>query len=369
MLIINRQFQKKHDGVIGTNLSENAIIEYVAWIPNQIKSATDNNGMFSTENDDIQMAIVGNSEKNSNFAAKSNNSNDERRQILSERFTQEELRACTGILEETEALLQGGDESSVPEAKTEKTGDVELGRRQEDILESWAKENNLWIENTTETLSKQYGEPFAEEGEATVYSKDGNTVVKAISLAYYIEPHLMLDRIVLHNRVAPDTALTLTHFGRNKNGEFVVVTEQPFVEGEKPTQDEIVGFMRSLGFKPHNNRNTDFINEEAGIIADDIHDENVIKTPNNAFLIIDGDFRINTANYGLNGTRTTKGNQGIQAYITSQGEVYGFVDKDNNIYLDETMVSSEHPIHEYTHLWDRALAKIKDINSLYEVLL
>ena len=31
--------------------------DYVTTSPNQIKSATDNNGMFSTENDDIQMAI------------------------------------------------------------------------------------------------------------------------------------------------------------------------------------------------------------------------------------------------------------------------------------------------------------------------
>ena len=32
-------------------------LEFVVFSPNQIKSATDNNGMFSTENDDIQMAF------------------------------------------------------------------------------------------------------------------------------------------------------------------------------------------------------------------------------------------------------------------------------------------------------------------------
>lgn len=32
-------------------------VEYVVYSPNQIKSATANTGMFSTENDDIQMAI------------------------------------------------------------------------------------------------------------------------------------------------------------------------------------------------------------------------------------------------------------------------------------------------------------------------
>ena len=47
----------------------------------------------------------------------------------------------------------------------------------------------------------------------------------------------------------------------------------------------------------------------------------------------------------------------IQQFSTPQGEVYGFVDKDGNIYLDEDVISPEHPIHEYTHLWDRAVAK------------
>ena len=46
---------------------------------------------------------------------------------------------------------------------------------------------------------------------------------------------------------------------------------------------------------------------------------------------------------------------GIDLYTTSQGEVYGFVDKEGNIYLDETKISPEHPIHEYTHLWDRTV--------------
>jgi hypothetical protein len=39
-------------------------------------------------------------------------------------------------------------------------------------------------------------------------------------------------------------------------------------------------------------------------------------------------------------------------FMTPSGEIYGFVDKNDNIYLDENIISLEHPIHEYTHLWD-----------------
>lgn len=43
----------------------------------------------------------------------------------------------------------------------------------------------------------------------------------------------------------------------------------------------------------------------------------------------------------------------IQTFTTPSGEVYGFVDKEGNIYLDETKIEPKHPIHEYTHVWDR----------------
>ena len=51
------------------------------------------------------------------------------------------------------------------------------------------------------------------------------------------------------------------------------------------------------------------------------------------------------------------GKEGEEFLVTPQGTVYGFVDKEGNIYLDETTITSEHPIHEYTHLWDRAVQK------------
>lgn len=61
------------------------------------------------------------------------------RQILSERFSHEELKGCYGRVEEAEGILQRGDASSVPETKTEKTGDKRLGKTQENLLEDWEK--------------------------------------------------------------------------------------------------------------------------------------------------------------------------------------------------------------------------------------
>ena len=315
-------------------------------------------GQFIAQNPTAFRQEMAESNKNSNFAK---NDQYERRKMLSQRFSQEELRNGDRITEEAEDLLQRGENSSNPELQKEKTGDIQKGLRQEKELEEWAKEKGIWIDNTTQSLTNAYGKSIAEGGESVVYD-NGDKVVKEISLAYFIEPQLALDRIILHNFIS-DAELTVTNFGRNENGEFVFVVEQPFVKGDQLTQDEIVEYMKSMGFAPYNNRNTEFSNGE--ILINDLHDENVIKRPNGSITIIDADFRLNTANYGLNGKRTTTMNKGefsndtpdIYYYRTPQGEVYGFVDSKGNIYIDEHKIKPEHLMHEYVHLWVRAVMK------------
>ena len=44
----------------------------------------------------------------------------------------------------------------------------------------------------------------------------------------------------------------------------------------------------------------------------------------------------------------------VRYFRTSAGDVYGFV-KDGKIYIDQRMINSETPIHEYAHLWASAL--------------
>ena len=54
--IIKNVYNK--DGLIGTNKFENNTIEYVVYNPNQIKSATENIGTFSTTNNDIRHSSI-----------------------------------------------------------------------------------------------------------------------------------------------------------------------------------------------------------------------------------------------------------------------------------------------------------------------
>lgn len=72
-----------------------------------------------------------------------------------------------------------------------------------------------------------------------------------------------------------------------------------------------------------------------------------------------GDFIRVSNNDGTNNPRyiPINSDEALEYYRTPQGEIYGFVDSEGNVYLDETKISPEHPIHEYTHLWDRVITE------------
>ncbi len=62
----------------------------------------------------------------------------ENSEVLSERFSPEERTGLSGILEEAEAFLQRGDDSSTPETTSSLTGDAEKGKRQEQQLDCYS---------------------------------------------------------------------------------------------------------------------------------------------------------------------------------------------------------------------------------------
>lgn len=49
-------------------------------------------------------------------------------------------------------------------------------------------------------------------------------------------------------------------------------------------------------------------------------------------------------------------NNNIHFFKDSKGVVYGYVDDSGIIHLDKNKIRPEHPIHEYTHIWDRVVA-------------
>lgn len=59
---------------------------------------------------------------------------------------------------------------------------------------------------------------------------------------------------------------------------------------------------------------------------------------------------------GGENTGFSKTNNNIHFFKDSKGVVYGYVDDNGIIHLDKNKIKPEHPIHEYTHIWDRVVA-------------
>jgi hypothetical protein len=226
------------------------------------------------------------------------------REVVSERYTPQERRGIEvgGRGLEIGVLLVGGCVGSGGEVEGLDPYDREEQRReaQEDVLECWAKENGCWFENTNVVLSERF--PFlAEGGEADVYF-DGNRVIKAIGLDYFVSPQMALDRIVLHNFLFEySTPMRVMGYGRNGEGYFKVVVEQPYIRGERMSEEEIEEFTQRIGFDLRRRGNWTYTNDD--IYISDLHNENVLRTPAGNVAVIDADVRLNLAELGYGGMR------------------------------------------------------------------
>lgn len=89
--------------------------------------------------------------------------------------------------------------------------------------------------------------------------------------------------------------------------------------------------------------------------------------PKNASKVVDENGEPRIVYHGSNNSNQVKSaggenktfsrtNNNIHFFKDSKGVVYGYVDNDGIIYLNKNKIRPEHPIHEYTHIWDRVVA-------------
>ena len=226
--------------------------------------------------------------------------------IVYQRFSPLEQHGCAtgGATNVIATLLAGAEASSDsqdPSALSDYQRECQLGAQQESVIERWAKAVGVWTDGVDEQLPKVLGEQIAEGGEAKVYDH-GSTLIKSIGLDYFIQPIFALDRIALHNTYFPETRLTVLGFGRNKNGDFKIIVEQPFIDGQPVSDEEIADYMRQMGFELKNPRNWTYATPD--IYLSDMHDENVIRSnKSNTIFVVDCDIRINTPELRQGGTR------------------------------------------------------------------
>lgn len=127
---------------------------------------------------------------------------------------------------------------------------------------------NLW-------LDKIEGVYITEGAEQKVFwLSDKQFVLKLNSGIFYKYWIDYFHSLLLHNYYFPETNYSLVGFHK-ENGILNACVKQPFVKTNEITNIEIVkSFMLSNGFS--NSRFNDYINEDKGIIIEDLHDENVL---------------------------------------------------------------------------------------------
>ena len=238
----------------------------IVFAPNQIKSATDNNGNFSLTDDDIQAAYG--------------------REIYNSELKKQEI---TAIQRYIETLSKETDTSK-----------------------------GLWhIVRYTRGINK--GKTFAYKFNTSLHQYEQNRKDKHDGFE-------ILRKVDITN-ISEEQLNTLENAIKNRENIDSVLNQQGTWNEERALYDSDV-IVNNRQTKGNNGR----LDREA----------------------LQG--KTNRGQSDGSGTENKRESE-ITTFTTPQGEVYGFVDKDGNIYLDETKISPEHPIHEYTHLWDRILAQ------------
>jgi len=183
-----------------------------------------------------------------------------------------QVRCGATIQAVTHQLRAGAQTSGAPEDRKQVKG------QEAERIKEFAVASGLWIEKVDITN-------YVSEGaEQKVYLRDSEHVLKLNDAIYFETWHDYLHNLLLHNHFFPDTAYELIGFTELNHVLFALV-QQPFVISTAPTDlAEVRKFMESNGFM--NTRNNDYFNADAGVILEDLHDENVL-TQNGMLYFID----------------------------------------------------------------------------------
>jgi len=125
---------------------------------------------------------------------------------------------------------------------------------------------------------------IAEGAEQKIYlNKEGNNVIKLNSGVFYNNWSDYLNSLLIHNFFFPATQYTLLGFIKQED-ELYAAVQQPYIAANEITDLKNVSlFMENNGFILK--KNNDYYSEPLGLIAEDLHDENVLTKDGVLFFI------------------------------------------------------------------------------------
>lgn len=176
------------------------------------------------------------------------------------------------------------------------------GRIQETLVEEWARIVGCWFNDARLYLSS-ISQAYDVGTESTVFFDVSHRLVrKFITLKHYNVLRLALDRVIIHNAIFPDAYMRVFGFGRDEEGAFGLLIEQPYITGSVVPGPERADFMYKMGFADagedfgmHLNYKTDHL------YIGDLNEYNVLKGKTGIH-VFDCDCRLNIPTLGCNGT-------------------------------------------------------------------
>jgi len=151
----------------------------------------------------------------------------------------------------------------------------EIDAKQEEVLQKWAEAKNLWYPHSEQLITAHYGPKIAQQAEAKVYYRTGDTSVIKERTSIYATFGKALEAIVLHNTLFPETRMKVIGFTRDSDGLFRTVLTQQFIECERlATKEEIDELVAAKGFR--DNREGEGVNYIGDrLYLEDMHPANV----------------------------------------------------------------------------------------------
>lgn len=102
--------------------------------------------------------------------------------------------------------------------------ETEQAREERELIE-WAEKNGLLVNNPVEHFTESVGQNPIQRTESTVWLDTNKKVaVKAISSHHYDSFREVMEKIVAHNMMFPDTAMKVVGIG-SQNGRASIIAE------------------------------------------------------------------------------------------------------------------------------------------------
>ena len=411
---------------------------------NQIKSATDNNGMFSTENDDIQM-FIGNKARarfeQSLRKARPDMSDSEIKSTLDFLHSLEDNKENTAYIK-TAIRWIANRSITLPQDNTKARQAFDLARKKHLDLQKYNTLGELITSPEMQPKKKEKAKFNPDEAKTFSNKRTVTTKGGRVFTVYDVEnteegQREVCKALAAHYEMSPWCLSTFTATGeptesaKNYWNEYDSISRKIAYENGKPVafssdSDQIdvggvigtlngIEFVRAyrdtayawdkesitleektrlikdgLAYEEYNNlwltekgiSQADFgpndpyeklnnPNREAWWDMEDIRpqdtlSDSIVSEPREQqqfpdIIPVEADYENTIADlfaaHDLFVAPDLYDDDVLPFFMTPEGEIYGFITPNGDIYLDETIISPEHPIHEYTHLWDRAVAQ------------